>query len=472
MAGCFAFGPFELDPGRRLLSAAGEPVAVSERQLDVLLLLVDRAGQIVAKPDLLQAGWGDVAVGDNSVEQVISSLRRLLGVPPGGGHYIETLARRGYRFAGQVERRVLKESDGVLDSLLAPHRAFIEGRAALETLESDRVATAVGVFEEALRTVPGYAAAHVGLANACAMRFEATRADADPDTSALARAAHHAREACRLDPQSPEAWATLGFVLGRTGSGLDALAACQRATALEPGNWRHHFRLAYVSWGEERLRAAHRALALLPDFPLAHWLAATVCIARRVLPDAERALSAGLAFDGRRSPADPRFSSVALHWLRGLLHLSHGRDADALEDFDRELAAGNPAHLYARECAANTWYAIGAVRQRQGGAADAAAAFEQALARVSTHPMARAALGLATDPRMRAVSPVDAAIADAVPLVMSGAHAEAAHLVDAALADAPAGNAGWLLPVEPILAVSERPAIWAGALARLRARAA
>ena len=41
---------------------------------------------------------------------------------------------------------------------------------------------------------------------------------------------------------------------------------------LEPDNWRHHFRLSFVSWGEERLRAAHRTLALLPDFPLAHWL--------------------------------------------------------------------------------------------------------------------------------------------------------------------------------------------------------
>jgi DNA-binding winged helix-turn-helix (wHTH) protein len=472
MASGFVFGHFELDPVRRHLSAAGEPVAISDRQLDVLLLLVARAGQIVAKHELLDAAWPDVAVGDNSVEQVVSSLRRLLGPPPRGGHYIETLARRGYRFAAQVDRRVLRESDGVLDALLAPHRAFIEGRAALETLEAEQVARAVGVFEEALRIVPAYASAHVGLANACAMRFEATRADPNPDVSALERAVHHAREACRLDPQSSEVWATFGFVLGRTGNRLDALAASQRATSLEPENWRHHFRLAYVSWGEDRLRAAHRTLSLLPDFPLAHWLAATVCVARQVLPDAERALTAGLTFDSRRSPGDPRFSSVALHWLRGLIHLSCGRDTDALEDFQRELASGNAAHLYARECAANTWYAIGAVNRRRGRAAEATAAFEQALTRVATHPMARAALGLAAEPPVRGVSPVDAAIARAVPLVTAGSHAEAARLVDEALAEAPDGNAGWILPVEPMLAVAERPAAWAGVLARLRARAA
>jgi DNA-binding winged helix-turn-helix (wHTH) protein len=56
----FVFAPFELDPARRSLTAAGEPVAISERQLDVLLLLVARAGQIVSKDDLLQAGWKDV----------------------------------------------------------------------------------------------------------------------------------------------------------------------------------------------------------------------------------------------------------------------------------------------------------------------------------------------------------------------------------------------------------------------------
>ena len=48
-----------------------------------------------------------------------------------------------------------------------------------------------------------------------------------------------------------------------------ALAAMRRAVSLEPDNWRHYFRLSYVSWGEERLRAARRTLALLPGFPLA-----------------------------------------------------------------------------------------------------------------------------------------------------------------------------------------------------------
>jgi DNA-binding winged helix-turn-helix (wHTH) protein/Tfp pilus assembly protein PilF len=481
----FIFEPFDLDPVRRRLTAFGEPVVISDRQLDVLLLLVARAGQIIPKDDLLQAGWQDVAVGDNSVEQAISSLRRLLGTHPSGVAYIETVPRRGYRFAVDVVRTVARESDARLDALLAPHRAFLEGRAALETLEADRVGRAREVFEDALRSAPEYASAHVGLANACVMRFEMTRADPAPDVAALALSAHHAREACRLDPQSGEAWATLGFVLARTGDRLEARAASNRAVMLEPDNWRHYVRLSYVSWGEERLRAAHRTLTLLPDFPMAHWLAATVHVARQVLVEAERELVAGLADAG--PPMDgSRFSAVALHWMLGLIHLARGDETRALEEFERELSFESAGQLYARECAANTWYAIGALRLRQGHAQDARAAFARALERVASHSMARAGLVAAGAPNSIPGQPVDdgveapgrrrtsleAAIVQSAQLTVAGGHTEAARVFDEALAGAEAGDAGWLLPIEPLLHVTAHSAIWARALARLRNRAA
>jgi DNA-binding winged helix-turn-helix (wHTH) protein len=486
----FVFDRFELDPARRRLTAAGEPVAVSDRQFDVLLLLVARAGQIIAKDDLLEAGWKDVAVGDNSIEQAISSLRRLLGRAPGGAAFIETVPRRGYRFGGTVARMAPRESDAGLDALLAPHREFIEGRAALETLESERVASARDVFEGVLRTAPDYASAHVGLANACIMQFEMTRADAAPDVAALALATAHAREACRLEPQSGEAWATLGFVIDRSGNRVDARAAAQRAVTLEPDNWRHHFRLSYVSWGEERLRAAHRTIALLPGFPLAHWLAATVHVARQVLSEAERELLAGLAGQAEASTGS-RFNAVALHWMLGLIHLARGDDARAVEAFERELSFEPAGHLYARECAANTWYAVGALRLRQDRLADARVAFARATERVASHPMARVGLAAADTRSAKARaerergaiaqdrtamafaerSPVDAAIFQAAQLVAAGDHAGAARIVDEALAGAPAGNAGWLLPIEPLLNVAARPDTWARALAHLRNRA-
>ena len=492
----FVFGSFELDPARRRLVASGEPVAISDRQIDVLLLLVARAGQIISKDDLLQAGWKDVAVGDNSLEQVISSLRRMLGP-----RHIETVARRGYRFGAEVERRAARETDAALEALLAPHRSFIEGRAALETLERGQVAHARDVFERAVQSAPEHASAHVGLANACVMQFEMTRADPAPDTAALALAAGHAREACRLDPGLAEAWATLGFALDRAGHRLDALAASKRAVMLEPDNWRHHFRLAFIGWGEERLHAAHRTLALLPDFPQARWLAATVHVARQVPAEAERELTAGLAFEvggarGAGRTGDTRFSAVALHWMLGLLRLARGDETGALEAFGRELSFENAGHMYARECCANTWYAIGAVRLRQGRVDDARLAFKHTIDRVAAHPMARVGLAATgvSDPDLPALpalpappappappaSPalpappalsVDAAVVRAAQLALKGAHADAARLVDEALAGAPPGSAGWLLPIEPLLGVSARPDVWTRALARLRSRA-
>jgi tetratricopeptide (TPR) repeat protein len=449
----------------------------------VLLALVARAGQVISKDELLQSGWNDVAVGDNSLEQVISSLRRLLGATADGTRYIETVARRGYRFSAPVSRTTARESDAGLDALLAPHRAFVEGRAALETLEGDRVRRARTVFEEALQAAPEYASAHIGLANACIMQFEMTRADLAPDTAALALATDHAREACRLDPRSGEAWATLGFALDRGGSRLDALAASKRAVTLEPDNWRHHFRLSYVSWGEERLRAAARTLALFPGFPLAHWLAATVYVARQVFGEAQRELAAGLAFPAAPPAAGARFSAVALHWLLGLIHLARGDDGSALEEFERELSFESAGQLYSRECAGNTWYAIGALRLRQGERAGAADAFARTLERVDTHPMARiglAAAGASGPPMretingsgVRIASPVDLAMCQAAQFVLAGAHGEAASVVDGAVTIAAHGNAGWLLPVEPLLHVAAAPDIWARPLARLRQRAA
>ena len=461
----FVFEPFTLDPARRRLMKSGEPVPVSERQLAVLLRLVAQPGQIIAKDDLIAAAWQDVAVADNSLEQAISSLRRILGDHPSGSPFIETVPRRGYRFGVAVQRRADRASDAGLDALLAPHRAFVEGRAALETLEAGQIARALDVFESAVAAVPEYASAHVGLANACLMRFETTRADPEPDVATLGRAAHHARDACRLDPASAEAWATLGFVLDRTGQRIDALAAASRATALEPDNWRHHFRLAYVSWGEARLRAAHRTLALLPGFPLAHWLAATVHVARQALDEAERELGAGLASD----LAHGRFGAVALHWLRGLVMLAGGDEGAALAEFEQELAGEAAGHMYSRECCANTWYAIGALRLRQGRRDEAADAFARAIDRIPHHPLALAALNRDL---VAHIDPPGVALAAAIRLALGGGHAAAARCIGEALAAATDGNALWLLPVEPLLHVSARPDLWAGPLARLRSRAA
>ena len=454
----FQFGDFEFDAAAARLTHRGQPLTLPARHLEVLAALLARAGDVVSKDALVEAAWRDVAVTDNSLEQAISSLRRALA-QPGAGTPIETVPRQGYRFTAPVERVTPRATDDALEALIAPHRAFVEGRAALESLSADRVIDASRAFETVLAASPDNAAAHIGMATAYAMRFEMTRADPAPDLDALASAINHARESCRLDPKYGEAWATLGFVLDRTGAHVDAVAALSRAVSLEPDNWRHQLRLAVVTWGEARLRAARRTLALLPGCPLAHWLAATVHVARQALDEAERELTAGCAAFAAAGP-DARFSGVALEWLLGLIHLSRGDAVAARRHFERELAAEAGGHLYARECCANVWYAIGAMCWRDGDGVGAREAFAQARRRVEGHALATIAsdclasgAGTSKDvplsspsnrdvPLRRPGAAVEAALAHAVALTCAGKRAEAAAVVDAALGAAPPGSGG------------------------------
>lgn len=473
----YAFDSLVVDAAARRVTRGGEVVPIPDRHIGVLIALLAHAGTVVSKDQLIASAWDGLAVTDNSLEQAISGLRRVLGDSPTGDPYIQTVPRQGYRFNGTVTRTTPRVSDDSLDALLAPHRAWIEGRAALETLEAEQIRRARGVFEGVLRSAPDQASAHVGLANACVMQFEMTRTDESPDIAALALAAQHAREACRLNQDYGEAWATLGFVLDRTGDHTDALAASRRAVALEADNWRHHLRLASVSWGEERLREARRTTALLPGFPLAHWLSATVHVARQAFDEAERELDAGIAGQASQPAGSSRFSGVALHWLRGLVYLARGDERRARESFERELSFEASGHLYARECCANTWYAIGALHARRQEGSEAAAAFRQALARVPRHAFASLALGMIT-PDAPGTAPgvpspvVEAAIGQAIVLSGAGDHASAARRVGHALDAAPPGNAGWIVPVEPMINVTAAPDVWAPVLGRLRTRAA
>jgi DNA-binding winged helix-turn-helix (wHTH) protein len=483
----WSFGPFHLDERSHVLSREGERVPITDRQARVLLTLASHAGTLLSKDVLVVAGWGDVSVTDNSVEKAISLLRRALGCRPDGGPYIETVARRGYRFVGDVHRVAARESPAAIDALLVPPRIWQDGRVALETLACAQVPAAQRAFRQILSLSPDDAPAHVGLATACAFQFESTRVDLRPDTDALTEARRHADEACRLDSESAEAWATLAFVLSSAGEADRAVAAARRAVSLEPTNWRHALRLAVVSWGDVRLRAATRTLQLLPGLGLAHWLAATVHVARQAFEAAMRELDAGIAAQQAQQGSAPRFGAVGLHWLRGLVQLSLGDYVASCEAFQRELAFERAGHLYSRECCANTWYALGALHARTSARDEALAAFDEALRRVEGHPLALAAkavlVGDMPGPTRDAdhqdspvglpwVAPLDAALAQAVRQAWAGYPDRAAAVVQAMLSAVAPGSAGWQLPIEPMLNPSAHPPHWTPVLTLVRNRAA
>jgi DNA-binding winged helix-turn-helix (wHTH) protein len=478
--GVFEFGPYRLDVRSRQLRCSGAPVAMSVRQFDLLQALVAASGAVVAKNTLIDVAWQGVAVGDSSLEKLILQVRQTLD--PGDPHrYIKTVHRVGYQLVGPVTRIAPARADVDVYARLAPHRAWIEGRAALESLIAERVFAARTTFEELVAHQPDDPLVHVGLATACVLQFETTRADLEPRVEALPVAAAHAHEACRLNPNLAEAWATLGFVLERTGDRMDALAALQRAVSLEPDNWLHWFRQAAGNWGRARVHAARSTLAEYPGFPLARLLVATVKVARGAFDAAEGELNAAVAtIAADRRPS--AFSPVAIHWLRGLLCLARGTDDVAMAAFDDELAAEPRGHLYAKECCASTWYAIGTRHLRRGDAGRARAAFTEAIARVPRHAMAHAAMAILDGDADRlaarlpsaegSVLTVDAAMAQAACLVAQRNAPAAARVVDQALIVAPPGNAGWLVPLDPLLDVRRAPDAWAPVLQRLRDRAA
>ena len=79
------------------------PLALGRRAVAVLLQLVDNAGDVVTKDQLMDAGWGGMAVEESNLAVQISSLRRLID-PNDGPSWIETMPRRGYRFTGPVQQ--------------------------------------------------------------------------------------------------------------------------------------------------------------------------------------------------------------------------------------------------------------------------------------------------------------------------------------------------------------------------------
>src|SRR5438105_2921761 len=87
------FGPFVLDVQNRRLFRRDEELALRPRAFDVLVVLVERAGQLVTKNDLLDAVWQELAVEENNLQVQVSALRKALG--PG---WIVTVPGRGYRF--------------------------------------------------------------------------------------------------------------------------------------------------------------------------------------------------------------------------------------------------------------------------------------------------------------------------------------------------------------------------------------
>lgn len=96
------FGPFHIDEPEGRLARDGQRVELPPRALAVLCELVRRPNQLVTDELLLDRVWGHRHVSESVVRTVVGHLRRALGDDPRRPRYVETAARRGYRFVGEV----------------------------------------------------------------------------------------------------------------------------------------------------------------------------------------------------------------------------------------------------------------------------------------------------------------------------------------------------------------------------------
>ena len=634
-AATYRFGPYLLDGASYRLARDGEVIPLSPKIIDLLLYLAARPSTLVSKDELFRALWPDVAVTDNALTQAISELRQALGDDAAKPKYVQTVARRGYRFIAAVEPvsapttiapatptarmpgsravavldfenvsgdasfgwlssgiaetvtndlraanlrvidrvRVVEairvvgrdlpslgaaldvdlavvgsfqragdrlritaravqaatgetqadaKVDGALEhvfelqdrivaqlsdalgakkpaasqsrhretSSLEAYQAFTEGRVRLESLDSSRVAGAIADFERAIALDPRYAAAHVGLANARFWQYEMSRAKNQPDAALLARAVDHVRRAIELDRDFAEAHASLAFLLVSAGRSAEALAAARRAVTIDPGYWGHQFRLAHAAWGEERLQALAHSVELYPDFPFVHFEAAMVHIARGTLDRAESVLREGTIVQDRQADLKQRYPAKGLHWLLGLVRLARGDAAEALLEFDREIASGT-GQLYAPEFAMNAHDGAGFAHLQTGDPADAAARFRKALELFPDHARSLVGLGaaLAADrdasgaqaAYAKAVAAIDALrrggrmgeamLVEAFHHVVKGQDNEAVKCLQALLERAEMSFTGWTIPVEPLFHNLRTRPVFQPVLARLAERA-
>jgi predicted ATPase/DNA-binding winged helix-turn-helix (wHTH) protein len=109
--GAISFGPFRLFPAERLLEKDGTDVHLGGRALDILIVLAERAGEVVSKRDLIARVWADVTVDEGSLRFHVAALRKALGEDRRGARYVTNVPGRGYCLVAPVSRSDVPEAE-------------------------------------------------------------------------------------------------------------------------------------------------------------------------------------------------------------------------------------------------------------------------------------------------------------------------------------------------------------------------
>jgi predicted ATPase/DNA-binding winged helix-turn-helix (wHTH) protein len=106
-SGIAFFGPFRLSPATREIERDGVHLALGDRALDILIVLVERAGEIVSQRDLMSRVWRELVVTPGNLRVHMTALRKALGEGEAGARYIENITGQGYCFVAPVTRSLI-----------------------------------------------------------------------------------------------------------------------------------------------------------------------------------------------------------------------------------------------------------------------------------------------------------------------------------------------------------------------------
>jgi len=147
----YEFSPFRIDIASRALLRDGVPVALTPKAFDLLLVLLEHAGTVLSRDDLLKLVWSSASVSPNIVSVNMTALRKALEDDADESKYISTVPRRGYRFVAKV-REVYDDSDlpgaGSVRRVESPLLLGILSEQTRETLERHRwhILIACGIY--------------------------------------------------------------------------------------------------------------------------------------------------------------------------------------------------------------------------------------------------------------------------------------------------------------------------------------
>jgi DNA-binding winged helix-turn-helix (wHTH) protein len=151
----FRFGEFRLYPAERMLKQNDAPVPLTAKALDTLLCLVEKAGRLVTKEELMETVWPETYVAEANLTNAIVSLRKAVGKDA-----ISTVSKYGYRFEVPV--------DGAPGVRLPVYETFSRANELTSTRSAEGMQRAQYLYWTCLAEDPGFAPAWAWLARTCA----------------------------------------------------------------------------------------------------------------------------------------------------------------------------------------------------------------------------------------------------------------------------------------------------------------